>query len=285
MNMNFNAVVGGLLISLAGHAVSAITPGSAQGGSSLILSVWDSVANESYTRNLGVNLNGFLPTGLMTLPNDGNVVGTPVSGDKTPDAGMVLSFAGDPLFTATFGNNVAANINWNIVAFDTVLSTSGGSIRAIATASSLPTMNRAGVQNLTAGGNNYVNALLNDTPIGSPGVNSVVTTDPGLLSFAGNLNWGDVLNTQGINSSAVGFSNSLGFYYLARTATGAGSTLVVPLTYGNSAGSSAWTLATDGTATYTLSPVPMPPALWMIGAGLLAVLRAARRRQSGVLQG
>ena len=262
---------------------AAIIQGSDQGCSSLFLSVWDSVRNVSYTRNLGTNLNGFLPSSVTTLPNDGNIVGTSVTGNRTPEAGLTVSFSGDSLFTSNFSASDPDNVRWNIAAFDTALSTSFGSIRAISTASAEPTMNRAGVQNLTAGGNNYLLALVNDTAIGNPGVNSVVTTDPILLSFAGNLNWGDVLNTQGISSSATGFSSSLGFFYLARTATGAGSTVVPALQYGNSTAVAAWRLAVDGTATYSLSaagvaPVPLPPAIGLFAAGLLAFLGVLRRR-------
>jgi hypothetical protein len=43
-----------------------------------------------------------------------------------------------------------------------------------------------------------------------------------------------------------------------------------------------WTLASDGTATYTLaggSPVPLPGALWLFGSGLMGLVGISRRRK------
>lgn len=280
MNMKFNTVIGILALGAAGQATAAISLGSAPGGSSLILSVWDSIANESYTRNLGTNLNGFLPTGLTTLPGDGTVTGTPNTGDKTPAAGLVLSFAGDALFTATFGNNSPNNIQWNIVAFDQFASLQFGLTRVITTATGQPNTTNGGMSLITFGGNNYLDGLLRDAPtLANPGVNSVVVTDPSLPSFAGNPGWGDGLNGGNLSTSATGYSDSLSFYYVARTQiSGLGSTLATTRLFSNGVSDARWTLASDGTATYALSPVPAPPALWMIGAGLMGVLGASRRR-------
>ena len=109
MKFNMKLLAAALAMAAVGQASAApITLGSTQGGSSLFLSVWDNTTNESYTRNLGVNLNSFLPNSITTLPNDGNVAGTPVTGNKTPEAGVNIAFAGDALFTSTFGNNDSA---------------------------------------------------------------------------------------------------------------------------------------------------------------------------------
>lgn len=281
MNLKLNALMGILVVGAAGQAAAAVTLGQAQGGSSLILSVWDYTTNESYTRNLGTNLNGFLPTGLTTLPNDGNVVGTAVSGDKSPEAGLVVSFAGDALYAATFGNNDPANVNWNVVAYDAVASIGGGLSRVLTTANSAPGTTNAGIGLISSGAATYLTSLIDNTTIGSPGVNSAVMTDTTLAAFAGSPVWGDGLNGGNLSSSTTGYGNSLSFYYLARTqVSGVNSTLATQRLFGNSANTAAWTLAADGTATYTLSPVPMPPALWLISAGLLGVLGAARRRSA-----
>ncbi len=287
MNFKLNAVLGILAFGVLAPAQAAITLGNAQGGSSLFLSVWDTTTNESYIRNLGTNLNGFLPTGLTTLPNDGNVLGTPVSGDKTPEAGLTLLFAGDALFTATFGNNSPDNISWNIVAFDQNASTNTGLSRVITTANSLPGTTNAGIGLIAFGGQGYLAQLLLDVPaLADPGVNSVVVTDPSLASFAGNLSWGDGLNGGNLSTSTTGFSNSLSFYYLARTqVSGLASTLATSRLFANSVSTASWSLAADGTATYALSPVPMPPALWLISAGMLGVVGAVRRRRAAVAAG
>ena len=281
MNFKLNAVIGLLVVGAAGQATAAIAVGQAQGGSSLVLSVWDYTTNESYTRNLGPNLNGFLPTGLTTLPNDGNVVGTAVSGDKSPEAGLVVSFAGDALYTATFGDNDPANINWNIVAYDEVASIGGGLSRVLTTANSAPRSTNAGIGLISSGATTYLNSLIDNSNIGLPGVNSAIITDTTLAAFAGSPRWGDGLNGGNLSSSTSGYGNSLSFYYLARTQiSGVNSTLATQRLFANSLNTAAWTLAANGTATYALAPIPEPAALWMLGAGLLGVLGVARRRRA-----
>ena len=282
MKFNLQILAAAAAVLVAGPATAALTLGSVAGGSSLVLSVWDNVANVSYTRNLGPNLNSFLPSGFTTLPNDGTVTGTPNVGDKTPDGGLNLSFAGDALFATTFGASQTANIEWNIVAIDQLVSNTLGLSRVITTAAAKPSTTNGGVGNIAAGGNNYFNALLANTTIGNAGVNSVSTTESSLQSFAGNPNWGFGLNggLNGVSSGGIG--QSLGFFYLARTQipTGATATLATNLQFANAAGAATWTLGGDGTAIYNVSAVPLPPALWLMGSGLLAVAGAVRRRKA-----
>ena len=143
MKFNLQILAAAAAVLVAGPATAALTLGSVPGGSSLMLSVWDNVANVSYTRNLGPNLNTFLPSGFTTLPTDGTVTGTPNVGDKTPDGGLNLNFSGDALFASTFGASQTANIQWNIVAFDNQNSTATGLSRAITTAAARPALRRS----------------------------------------------------------------------------------------------------------------------------------------------
>lgn len=279
--MKLRSITTACLLAWALPAMAAITLGNEQGGSSLFLSVWDATRNVSYTRNLGTNLNGFLPNSITTLPNDGNVLGTAVTGNKTPSAGLTQAFPGDALFTSTFSTSTASNILWNVVAFDNQSSTNTGLSRALVTASSAPATTNAGLLNLGNGGTQYLNALLADTSIASQ--NSVVATDPALASFAGNPNWGEGLNGANLSSAATGFGQTLDFYYLARTVvSGAGSTPATNVQYGNGTNTAKWSLATDGTATYNLAAagvaaVPLPPAVGLLGLGLAAMWVVARR--------
>lgn len=286
MKLKMKLLAATAVMVVAGQASAAITLGSTQGGSSLFLSVWDSVTNESYTRNLGSNLNDWLPNSITTLPNDGNIAGTPVTGTKTPSSGLTLSFAGDALFASTFSNNSAANIQWNIVAYDNQASLATGLSRVVTTVNGTPGTTNAGVGNVGFGATNYLNTLIAQTTIGGVD-NSVVVTDPSSLAFAGHGNWGDGLNG-GLNgsSSGSGFGSTLDFYYLARTViSGSASTLATNVQFGNSAGFATWTLAADGTATYSLageapSEVPVPAAAWLMASGLIGFVGAARRRKA-----
>jgi hypothetical protein len=286
MKFNLQLLAAAAALAVAGHASAALTAGSAPGGSSLVLSVWDSVANVSYTRVLGNNvLNSFLPSGFTTLPGDGTTPGTPTTGDKTPELGLTLNFAGDGLFTTTFAGSNAANIQWNVVAFDSVNSnaTTGGYSRVITTATGAPTTLNSGVGGMTQGANNYFNALLSQTNIGNTGVNSAAVTDPGSQAFAGNPNFGPGINGNALqgNSAGTGFGESLSFFYIARSSfTGGNSTPATILQYANSVGGATWSLAADGTATYNVSAVPLPATFWLMASGLVAMGGYMRRRRS-----
>ena len=277
-----------LSLLVAGSASAGITGGDVQGGSSLFLSVWDSTRSISYTRNLGTNLNGFLPSSITTLPNDGNVAGVSVTGTRTPEAGLAVSFPGDALFTSTFAPSAPANLQWNIVAFDQNASRDTGLTRVITTATATPSTTNGGMGLITFGGQAYLTGLLRDYPLfADPNQNSVTATDPTLDSYAGRPGWGEGLNGGNLSSASTGFTDALGFYYLARTqVSGVNTTLATNLRFGNSAKFATWKLAADGTATYaldaaSLTPIPLPPAVGLFAAGLAAFLGLARRRKLG----
>lgn len=262
-----------------------MTLGNAQGGSSLFLSVWDNARQLSYTRNLGLTLNTFLPTGLTTLPTDGGSNGFPVIGDKTPAVGLELVFpTGDNLFQTAFAASNPNNLRWNIAAYDDQSKPSSGLARVITTASAPPAPKNRNIDSIVTGGGNYLEALLVVTQIATQ---NAVTQSINVFnaSYAGNANWGSELNSSGVESAGIGFSGSLGFYYLARSAAQyapnqAPDAAATVLPYGNANQFARWTLSSDGTATYTLAAVPLPASAWLFLAGLGAFAGFARRSQA-----
>lgn len=275
-------------LAVAGQAQAAVKEGDNQGGSSLLLNVWDDVRSISYTRNLGLILNQFLPSGFATLAADGTEQGTPTIGDKTPDSGLTLSFPGDALFVQTFRDSLPSNVQWNVIAWDQVAignqigNPNNNQMRVITTVLGETNTFNGGMLNITQGANAFLIGLQQVTDIELEGVNSVVHNEVIHDGYAGGGRLGLFLNGGLLGTSASTLDGDpLDFYYLARTtATGSSSLRPEKIQYGNSVNFAKWTLAADGTATYTLSPVPLPPALWLMGSGLVAVLGFARRRKA-----
>lgn len=282
MNAVFSCACFILCAALASSpAGAALTMGNSQGGSSLVLSVWDNSRNVSYTRNLGPTLNGFLPSGLTTLDTDGSPYGVPVTGDKTPVNGLSISFAPDStLFTTAFADSNPANLRWNVVAYDNLSFPVAGVSRVITTATAMPQSTNNGIDNIGVGGFNYLGALLSASAIATQ-QSVTVTTGPFQPGYAGNATWGASLNNGGLDSAAAGLSSAIGFYYLARTAvTGANDTPATALRYGNGDQFASWSLSAGGTATYSLTAaVPLPASVWMFGAGLTGFVGLVRHRR------
>ena len=110
--------------------------------------------------------------------------------------------------------------------------------------------------------------------------------NPGTLSKTGTdaaAAWANNFGLGGAGLAAVGESASL-FYFTRTAATGATSTLANGGRYGNGTDFASVTLASNGDFSYTLaappSAVPLPAAAWLMGAGLVALGGAARRRKA-----
>ena len=280
--MKFNLkklVVALALTAAAGQASAAVVPAST-GDGDLFLTAWDPVANMSYSRDLGVDLNTFLANG-------------------SSSAGMTSTFAGDSLFQTSFANSTASNIKWNIVAGDNVLS--GGqfgyttdALRILTTSTVAPGTGFIFKNSSLTGATNNINAFQgyqvnNPLPVGTGcGTNpSCVITNPTDPGFGGNSTWGNNFGGNGTPSNVgTGFGSSLYFYYL--TGSGSSSTIgagsnAIQTAFANATGDGMWSLSANGTATYAIpgvSAVPVPAAAWLFGSGLLGLVGIARRKQS-----
>lgn len=269
--MKMKTLAAAIAFAAAGSANAAIDLANT-GNSSLVLAVWDNVAQESYIRNLGYHMTDFLPSVVAT------------------DAGHTFNFAADPLFASIFGNNNASNIFWNVVAAD---STGSGTIvgrQIISTATfgaeaTSFSITNTGVSNAASLFTTFFqNANTQPSPDSTTCSTSMscYSTDAGDLQYAGDTSWGpywgQVLTSL---NSAGNLGQSLGFYSFTPNGT-FGLNQSIKTRYENAYGMASWTLLADGSLTYSIAgapaAVPVPAAAWLLGSGLVSLVGVARRR-------
>lgn len=256
------------------------------GNGSLMLTAWDVTTQESYIRDLGYNYADFT-TAMVT-----------------PEAGLVINFALDPLFSSLFGDNSASNVYWNVTAADSTASSGSitgtalmgtGAFGTLATAYSVT---NTGIANTS----NYMNTFFGYalTQPNDPGVDgnaavgneagncstssSCYSVDSGDLQFTGDANWGANWGsnlTSWINAGTLG--STLGFYSMTPNGTFS-INQATKVAYGNVNGLASWLLAADGSLVYSVpgavSTVPVPAAAWLFGSGLLGLVGVARRHNA-----
>ncbi|MFN0038556.1 MAG: VPLPA-CTERM sorting domain-containing protein [Burkholderiales bacterium] len=285
MKKKLQLLAGVFAMALAGSASAALDLPNTNNGS-LWLTVWDTSAGatKSYARDLGLNLNDFLPNSITTAAGDGGVTGT-----RTPEAGVSnLLFAGDPLFASTFAGISSSNLAWNVYAADRSTGGSVGFSRvAVTGAVGTPitnALNNNSVDNAGTRGITVATQLNN-----AWGCNisaSCAVTDPGDVAFGGGSNWGDSLGLalSSFAGTSTTIGNALEFFYFVRSVASAGGTSQSQKTvFENSTGRATWTMASNGDLVYNLagtpSAVPVPAAVWLLGSGLFGLVGVARRRK------
>lgn len=288
--------VAAAMASLAGSANADLTSGTTQNNGSFSLLAFNTATLDWYIRDLGFLINTFLPTGVTTSVTDANQgvnSGSTVSGDKTPAAGLTLAGAAagvpgatiaanfsDAAFSTWFtgqGLNAAANVRWMVGAYDLQMNTlapaTNNSRRMIVSSSNnAETFLKSNVDTFTATGN-------------YGGLSSFF--NPGTLSKSGTLMNSNANNAFGSGADLTAVDGVASLFYVTRAPSGAAGDAATSNTrYGNSPTSFATvTLQADGDFIYTLAPaevaaVPLPAAAWMLGAGLMAMGGAARRRRA-----
>jgi hypothetical protein len=264
--------VAAAMASLAGAAHADLTvPGTTNGSFALV--AWNTVTRDWYIRDLGYVMNDFLPTGVNASAADGG----PATGDKsTPDlkiAGVagpgvtVKSNFSDSSFSTWYNAQPATDVRWFAGSYDsTSASSSGTTRRAIfASANPLETINNGQIDLFVSSANfGGLSSFYATGGLSKTGVNLLPSADTGFGS--------------GVDVLTVGQSANL-FFAARTTFTGASST-TAPV---NNFGGGMLTLLSSGELSYEVpsaSAVPLPAAVWMMGAGLVAIGGMVRRRRA-----
>jgi len=263
------------VLTMAGTAQAALTSGTTQNNGSFSLVAWNDVTRAWYIRDLGYLMNDFLPSTVTTAAADGGV-----TGNKTPDAGELINasnksnFADNGFSTWLAANSSSGQIRWMVGAYDQVSSSGTGSQRRMIVSSSDANDSFLNSALDTFVGTSQYGGLFNYFGTSNPAVSASATS--GMQTTA------DTGFQSGANYSLVGDSASL--YYVTRTGfTGSTGSTANGTKYGNSANFATITLEADGDLIYSLAPaaaVPLPPALWLMGAGMLAMGGMVRRRRA-----
>lgn len=257
---------------VGGNAHAALANDSLSGNGNLFFSAWDATTQTGYVQDLGIRLDAFLSSFGITDVTTGAVT-TPAT----------LSFAIDPLFTATFNASQLSTIKWNIAGGDTTGNSAiTGDWRIISSLNKsalAPSGANSGFNQL--GGNMF--AYENANNINHPGVTSFVVSGnatPTPTEYPGNTaSWdinfggsgliadntgtgiGDILNTA-LMTGGGGNSRTL---MKSNIVQGAGGALLE------------WKVA-NGQLVASATVVPVPAALWLLGSALTGLVTIGRRK-------
>ena len=310
MKFTLKLIAASLALAAAGQANATIasqdTPGNI-GGAEMFLAVWDSGAQKSYVRDLGVKFNDFLPaaglgatTGFSSQLDKtslGNIITStarPVAGTvgfaagfgaapsvelgSVLSSGYSLSFAPDPLLASFLGTagSLSTSLQWMVGAFDNTGNTVVNGRRALTTSNGAVAINNLSLGNFSSGSAGYITANNGIPTMGSGtatnGSATAVKADGSAYFDTAGFpmsSWGN--NAPFSNLAAVGTSQKFVFLGVS-SSNGSDAAIVNPFT------GASWNLDAAGNLTYAVAPVPVPAAVWLFASGVLGLVSVARRR-------
>lgn len=252
MKMKAKALVAALTMGAAMQANAAIDNFST-GNGELFFNIRDNVNLQSYILDLNVNLNNFLPSNTTTTN---------------------VTYAADANLQNFLGSG-SGNYNWSVMAGDSTGGTVAGDIRYATTTND--SVNVGANTNIQ-----LVNYRLVDTDLltnvnGAIGANnSLISPSTSPAYDAASIDtWS---NNSPFNATASGVGNSLDFWLLTNSGSTIGTfTKNNKINVDQYAGQ--WNLASNGDLSFTsAAPVPLPPAVWLLGSALVGLVGVGRRK-------
>ena len=315
MKFALKLIAASLTLAAAGQVNAAIadyTSTGSTGSSEMFLAVWDSVAETSYIRDLGIRMNDFMPVlpagastldkttintnltagGALAAPFGGTGVNNVAFGQRLDTAtfgvaagsaistpGYTLNFAADSLLNSFMGTAgvLSPTLKWMVGAFDNT-----GAIGTM--------QNRA----LSTSNDNVATSLQNNLGLGGFGTTLGYIQNNNAkagMAFGVNTTNGSATSVKADGSPyfdtgmQANWGNNAAFNSLANVGSsakfwflGMSSNSPAHLATVQEFTKATWKLNTNGTLVYNVAAVPEADTWAMFAAGLLVVGAIARRR-------
>lgn len=269
------AAVSLALLSVSAHAALAPpTLGTAAPTSDgLYLSIWDSAGTNSEIVNLSYLDSAITTTSGALAPNSAT---SPFATATNPATGsgsvLQLNFGTIPDFSTLFTSANIGTTDYMLTAAHSI--SNGGQSYAEVTSANTPVTAYTGMTGLI---NNVQGEIANwntDDPASGVVTDTTGTSNESVQN--GLLKGGQLISGQQFGGSA---GSALGFYDLQANSS---THKLTTTPYANATGAGFWYLSTAGILSYDVplaaSAVPLPPAVWLFGGGLLGLIGIGRRR-------